>query len=532
MNTHEHIATLNRRLQQVEADHARLRRRSRWLQVGCITGIGALILIAASDVTRVDTLRAHRLEIIDADGHIVLAASGRESGGQLDLWSPSGDNLVRVGANQSGGDVAVWNTNGINVAGVWATAAGGEVGAWNTEGVRAASLTATKNGGRLALSTTENASHIELAAGTAPVLRMLDGNGIERSRFEPGLAILRGDDDITRLTLSSQLDAPILRLTGSGNSEIAASFSGGAAHMHIQSSDSSANFTGSAVSLSHANTTTTLQASETGGQWQCGTGLLQLAEGDLKLLNHGNTLMQTTASDGEVSLHLTAPGSSATLLAGAAATLNLHGSDASIQLAGKATEAVTLASGAEMPVLHTTDDAVSVFASNGAGRIMLGSGEAGQVRLTGGTDGMRPAVDILAADRTRIATLSSTKSGLGMLAVTDSSGTPVGLLHAAASGRGRLAIHGQGGTAIATAAADGTPEFALLGTDGRTTAALAATPRGGALNLMNSDGTPVVLAGITADGPGGAAAFQNGSGVTVVAAGSTKDNTGRVVVTE
>ena len=48
--------------------------------------------------------------------------------------------------------------------------------------------------------------------------------------------------------------------------------------------------------------------------------------------------------------------------------------------------------------------------------------------------------------------------------------------------------------------------------------------------MMNADGTPVVLAGVTADGPGGAAAFQNGEGHTVVAAGSTAENVGRIVV--
>ena len=238
------------------------------------------------------------------------------------------------------------------------------------------------------------------------------------------------------------------------------------------------------------------------------------------------------AADGQVSLRLDAPSGSASITAGDATSIDLNGRDATITLAGKATESVTVASGATLPILKTADDALSLFASNGAGRVVLGSGEAGQIRLTGGTDGMRPAVDILAADRTRIASLTATAHGLGMLAVADASGAPVGLLHAAGTGRGRLTVRGRGGSAVATAASDGTPEFALLTADGHTTAALAATPRGGALNLMNAEGTPVVLAGITADGPGGAAAFQNGSGVTVVAAGSTKDDTGRVVVTE
>jgi len=126
--------------------------------------------------------------------------------------------------------------------------------------------------------------------------------------------------------------------------------------------------------------------------------------------------------------------------------------------------------------------------------------------------------------------LSTGRDGLGLLAVSDASGTPVAILHGLKPGRGRLTVHGPNGLAIADSARDGTPSFSLQSLDGRTVAAIAATPRGGALNLMNADGTPVVLAGVTADGPGGAAAFQNGEGHTVVAAGSTAENVGRIVV--
>ncbi|MDP7069945.1 MAG: hypothetical protein QF561_01180 [Phycisphaerales bacterium] len=537
MNPSDHIATLHRRLGQIEADHARLRRRTRWLQVGCLTAAGLVVLLAASDITRVDTLRAHRLEIIDADGHVVLAASGRAAGGQLDLWSPDGANLIRMGANQSGGDLAVWNTRGANVAGVWATADGGEFGAWNSNGKRAATMAATPTGGHVAIAERSGAPQIQLNAGESPAIRLLDEHG-ERARIEPGLAVLSGDDGAARVTLSSLAQGPPLLLTApgtpaaSGPHQIAAAFTADGGLVTITSDTAAATITGHSMELSQAGTRTSLHASEGGGAWRAGEGALQLSGADLALTHHGETLLRTTAVDGEVSLQLTAPDGSAAIRAGAAASLDLHGPEASIHLTGQATESVAIASGATMPILSTSDDAISMYASGGAGRVVLGSGEGGQVRLTGGTDGMRPAVDILAADRTRIATLSSTGSGLGMLAVADASGAPVGLLHAAEQGRARLAVHGRGGSAVATAAADGTPEFALISTDGRTRAALAATARGGALNLMNSDGTPVVLAGITADGPGGAAAFQNGNGDTVVAAGSTHDNTGRIVVTE
>ncbi len=532
MTPQNDIATLARRLQEVEANHARLRRRTRWLQIGCIGGIGAMVLLAASDVTRVDTLRAHRLEIIDVDGNVVLAASGHDSGGQLDLWSPAGTNVMRMAANQHGGDVAVWNTAGVNVAGIWATPEGGEFGAWNTEGARGASIAAGANGGLLTLGTGSDTPKLELASGTEPAIRMRDASGVARSTLEPGLAVFSTGDGAACLTLSSQADQPSLLLSGPDNAQITAAFSDQGGHVRVSSPTNSAQLSGNHVSLSRDDTTMAFHATSEGGQWQCGDGTLQLKPHSLALLHQEDTLLRAGAADGQVSLRLDAPSGSASITAGDATSIDLNGRDATITLAGKATESVTVASGATLPILKTADDALSLFASNGAGRVVLGSGEAGQIRLTGGTDGMRPAVDILAADRTRIASLTATAHGLGMLAVADASGAPVGLLHAAGTGRGRLTVRGRGGSAVATAASDGTPEFALLTADGHTTAALAATPRGGALNLMNAEGTPVVLAGITADGPGGAAAFQNGSGVTVVAAGSTKDDTGRVVVTE
>jgi len=460
------------RLEIQLAASARRERRYRYGLGGTIGCIGVLALLAATDITRIDAIRTHRLEILDADGHVMLAAGTDAEGGRLDLWSASGANLMRLASNEHGGDLAVWNATGVNVAGAWATPTGGSVAAWNDTGQRAATMAASEHGGSITLESDADESSVVLGPGASAPLAIIDGTGSQRLTLSGEALMLRGDASGLRL--------------------------------HV------ANGAGELVSGS--------------------TTMRLLAEGGLDLQQSGQPILQAAAADGETMLRLAAPEGRATLRAGADTSLDLSGVRATFTLAGGDTESVTLASDPDAAIIRTSDHAISLFASHGAGRMVLGSGEGGQIRVTGGVDGLAAAVDVLAPGGTRMATLSTTQSGLGLLAVSDATGQPVAVLHGAGPHRGRLSVHGPSGTAVADAAADGTPEFALMTRDGRTTAALAATARGGALNLMNADGTPVVLAGITSDGPGGAAAFQNGSGRTVVAVGSTKENIGRVVV--
>jgi hypothetical protein len=465
------------RLDRLETELAASTRRERRYRIGLsvtLGCVGVLALLAATDITRIDAIRTHRLEILDSEGHVMLAAGTDAGGGRLDLWSASGANLIRLGANEHGGDLAIWNATGVNVAGAWATLTGGSVAAWNETGTRTATMAASDRGGTMTLEADADGSKIVLAAAATTPLAIIDASGVDRLTLAAEAVTLRGE--------------------------------GGTGGMRMQLADG-------------------------GGDLLCGSTTIRLlAQGGLDLQQGGQSILQASAADGETTLKLAAAEGHATMRAGPHTALDLAGGRATMTLAGGDTESVTIASDPDAAIIRTSDEAISFYASHGAGRMVLGSGEGGQVRVTGGVDGLAAAVDVLAPGNTRVATLSTTKSGLGLLAVCDATGKPVGLLHGAGAGRGRLSVHGPVGVAVAAAASDGTPEFALMTNDGRTTAALAATLRGGALNLMNADGTPVVLAGITSDGPGGAAAFQNGAGKTVVAIGSTKDNVGRVVV--
>ncbi|MDP6158546.1 MAG: hypothetical protein QF534_06880 [Phycisphaerales bacterium] len=472
--TCDSLETRLERLEHKLEQTTRRERNYRFALTATLGFAGVLALLAATDITRIDAIRTHRLEILDDEGRVMLAAGTDTGGGRLDLWSSTGANLMRLGANEHGGDLAVWSATGTNVAGAWATESGGSVAAWNESGKRAATMAAGEHGGMMTLAAGDAESKLVLDAASSTPLAIIDGTGVERLTLAGETISLRGGDGTTGMSL---------------------------------------------------------QLTEDGGGLRCGSTSIQLLEqGGLNLQQSGQHILQAAAADGETILKLAAPEGTATVRASADAAIDLVGARATLTLAGGDTESVTVASDPDAAIIKTSDEAISLYASHGAGRMVLGSGEGGQVRITGGVDGLAAAVDVLAPGSTRMATLSTTKSGLGLLAVCDSAGTPVGMLHGAGTGRGRLSVRAPGGTAVADAASDGTPEFALMTTDGRTTAALAATVRGGALNLMNVDGTPVVLAGITSDGPGGAAAFQNGAGKTVVAIGSTKDDVGRVVV--
>ena len=75
-----------------------------------------------------------RLEIVDAAGSVAVAAHAGDIGGQLDVWNGEGRNVLRASCNISGGDLAVWNAEGSNIAGIYATPTGGESAIWSSQG--------------------------------------------------------------------------------------------------------------------------------------------------------------------------------------------------------------------------------------------------------------------------------------------------------------------------------------------------------------------------------------------------------------
>lgn len=125
-------------------------RRYRRLCAGLAPTIAAGACIAATSAGSIaDVLQTRRLEVLDASGKLVFAATAGAQGGQMDLWNAAGRNVMRASVNPSGGDLAIWNTTGTNVFGAFATATGGETAVWTSEGHRRVRVVGDDRGGRV-----------------------------------------------------------------------------------------------------------------------------------------------------------------------------------------------------------------------------------------------------------------------------------------------------------------------------------------------------------------------------------------------
>ncbi|MBT7351141.1 MAG: hypothetical protein HN811_01635, partial [Phycisphaerae bacterium] len=97
MNHSHTLLTIDARLERLESElqvATTRARRYRYGMTATLSCLGIFVLLGASDITRLDAIRTHRLEVLDADGRIVLSAGTDAGGGRLDLWSPSGENLL------------------------------------------------------------------------------------------------------------------------------------------------------------------------------------------------------------------------------------------------------------------------------------------------------------------------------------------------------------------------------------------------------------------------------------------------------
>ena len=154
MRTPDSTGTVEQRLEKLEhqlTDTRRsLRRAHGFLTIAGIAALG-LLGAAAADMASIDLLQVKRMEIIDAQGNVVMAASGDANGGRLDVWKSDGCNALRIGANANGGDVALWNCQSKTVAGLFASESGGELAIWDNNGGRSARIHDSGTGGSIEL---------------------------------------------------------------------------------------------------------------------------------------------------------------------------------------------------------------------------------------------------------------------------------------------------------------------------------------------------------------------------------------------
>ncbi len=157
----DRIEDLTNRLATLERSSRRHRLISGLLGCALLATIG-IAATARQDVPEV--LKTRRLEVLDAQGRLVLAADASERGGQLDIWNERGDNLVRIATNEFGGDWLMWNANGTPVISAYATPAGSDFMLWRGDGTIALAAQATADGGRVDAHAASGAAFYNLAA--------------------------------------------------------------------------------------------------------------------------------------------------------------------------------------------------------------------------------------------------------------------------------------------------------------------------------------------------------------------------------
>jgi hypothetical protein len=164
-NLEQRVADLERQLAEARRLRGRLQRLSAVL---ALAGVGAVTIAANLQPEVPQVLQARRIEVVDEQGHVVVAAAASEAGGQIDVWNADHINVARLWVNAHGGDLAIWNRAGQNVFGAFAGADGGEVGIWDAKGSPALRGHARPDGG---VFTVHN------AAGTAVVTAGNDKQG-------------------------------------------------------------------------------------------------------------------------------------------------------------------------------------------------------------------------------------------------------------------------------------------------------------------------------------------------------------------
>ncbi len=122
------MTQIDHRLDTLESELHALRRENRRWRVGAVLlalPAAALGGLAAMQNERIpDVIRTNRLEIVDSQGKVVMAAATQAGEGRLDLWNGRGANVIRLGCNPDGGDLIMWNSAGKNVAGLYANGGG------------------------------------------------------------------------------------------------------------------------------------------------------------------------------------------------------------------------------------------------------------------------------------------------------------------------------------------------------------------------------------------------------------------------
>lgn len=248
MGTSDHKdrpSSIDARLTLIEAELAAARSDARRWRTGTMVLGGIAVvggLAAAVQVARVeDVIRVRRLEVVGEGDKVVMLAQAAADGGQLDVWSKGGTNVVRLASNPDGGDVAVWSAAGKSVGGLFATPLGGRIEIGDVDGNTLATFARGEEGGALVLNGAgQKASSLRAEAGAA-------GAVISMRRSDGEIGMLAGvAQDASVLSMRNQAGKEIvfaggsadqtgtLRIADAAGNECGALLASGGGHLRIK----------------------------------------------------------------------------------------------------------------------------------------------------------------------------------------------------------------------------------------------------------------------------------------------------------
>ena len=176
------MMTTEERLEKLEQELSRVKRRNRWLAIVVGLSIVGMGLAWVLETAAPGVIRANVLVIEDADGNTRFSVHAEEDGAKLDLYDGSGRRRAELGARSDGGGLALFDENDKCRAGLSVVSSIG--------GIPGMPM--------LVLADENQNNRVMLTAVGTPALTMLDegGNSVVMLRAgDPGPMLALGDGD-------------------------------------------------------------------------------------------------------------------------------------------------------------------------------------------------------------------------------------------------------------------------------------------------------------------------------------------------
>lgn len=399
---------------------------------------------------------------------------------RLEIVDESGRIVVLASAAKHGGRIDLWDDAGTNSARLGGNGTGGDLALWNRAGEQVVAAFADGTAGRLEVNTKGGAVGIAISADDrGGLLTVSDGNGESVAEVRCGtdggeFAAIAAGQDIA--LLASRNDGGRLTLLDADGRESAKLMG-----------------TGRLDLLRDRQIQTSLIATGSGGGLR-----LSAPSGQVRITADASTsggLVQTHDRNDVpvVAIGSGDSGSGVRVRNGDAVSVAAVGVDSD----GHGAIEISSLSG---------DRCGSLVVGESGGKLFLGSNK-GEPFIEAGGDsdgGLMQVYD-------RNAQVAATIQGVGE------------------GGRMVVGVESKGIGASLEARGDGPASLSIFGPGGRSVA-IAASPNGGLINLLDVGGSVAFAAGAATDGPGGVMAIQNGKGARVIRVGVNARGEGEIEV--